>query len=90
MEETANPDPKNSRKKRLIRNLFIGALFAIGVLLITLPGLMNNPNKPGGSYMYVGYVKAMNRSQQAYYLERGKFASSLEELNLPVPKDRLS
>lgn len=93
MEETTNPNPKNSRKKHLIRNLFIGALFAISVLLITLPSLMSNPNKPGGSYMYVGYLRSMNRAQKAYYLDYGKFASSLEELNLPAsvaPKTRSS
>lgn len=84
MEEITNPDLKSSGKKHLIRNLFVGALFAISVLLITLPNLINNPNKPGGSYMYIGRVRAMNHAQAAYYLDRGKFASSLEELNLPI------
>lgn len=88
MAERANTDPNNFRKKRLIRNRLIGALFVVSVLVITLtyllPYLMSSPNKPGGSHMYIGYVGSMNRAQQAYYLDHEKFASSLEDLNLSI------
>ena len=34
-----------------------------------------------------GYVGAMSRAQQAYYLEHEKFANSLEELNIALPAE---
>jgi competence protein ComGC len=79
MAEITNSDSKDSRKKHLVRNLFIGALFAVLGLVIVLPSLMSDPNKCCGESQR-DYVGSMNHLQQAYYLNHERLASSLEEL----------
>lgn len=85
MEDITNPNPMNSKKKRLILQVLIGTLFAIAVLLCVNAFLEEEAaKKPGGELIQKQYVGAMNRFQQIYYLNHGRFASSLEELGLPV------
>lgn len=85
MEDITNPNPMSSKKKRLVLYLFIGALVAITVLLGVNSILQEeSAKKPGGGLIQKQYVGAMNRFQQTYYWNHGRFASSLEELGLPA------
>ena len=60
-------------------------IIIIGILsAIALPSFLNQANKAKQSESKQ-YVGTLNRTQQAYYLEKSKFASGLTELANPVP-----
>jgi hypothetical protein len=85
VEEITSPNLKLLKRKRLLRYLLIGSPLAVVALLgayfITAP----SPNKPCGCSFAKTYVGSMNHSQEVYYLEHGRLASSLEELDLSAP-----
>jgi len=59
-------------------------IIIIGILsAIALPSFLNQANKAKQSEGKT-YVGSMNRAQQTYYLENGKFASNLSELGLGI------
>ena len=56
----------------------------IGILAsIALPSFLNQANKAKQSEAKT-YVGSMNRTQQAYYMEKGGFASEIGELGLGI------
>ncbi len=60
-------------------------IIIIGILsAIALPSFLNQANKAKQSESKQ-YVGTLNRVQQSYYLEKGKFASDLTSLANPVP-----
>lgn len=78
----------NNRKKKndegftLIELLVV--VIIIGILAaIALPSLLGQVNKAKQSEART-YVGAVNRAQQAYYLERQNFASDLSELQVGI------
>ncbi|MGG6268602.1 type IV pilin-like G/H family protein [Leptolyngbya sp. AN10] len=59
-------------------------IIIIGILsAIALPSFLNQANK-GKQSEAKTYVGTLNRTQQAYFLEKGKFAASLDEMSKPV------
>lgn len=68
-------------------NSWIGALFVLGLLavgvLLIVPNSTNNINKALNAEGR-SYVGAMNRAQQAYYIEKGNFAPQFQDLQLGV------
>ncbi len=59
-------------------------IIIIGILAaIALPSFLNQANKAKQSEAK-SYVGTLNRTQQAYYLEKGQFASSLDVLSNPI------
>ena len=62
-------------------------IIIIGILsAIALPSFLNQANKAKQSEAKQ-YVGTLNRVQQAYYLEKSKFASDLTDLANPVPSE---
>ena len=60
-------------------------IIIIGILsAIALPSFLNQANKAKQSEAKQ-YTGTLNRVQQAYYLEKSKFASTLTDLANPVP-----
>lgn len=84
---TANPNLKNQGFSWLWLIAIVG-IGGVGIA-IALPPVLNHQNKSkcGGS---VGkseakqYVGAMNRGQQAYFLENHTFAQNLEQLGIGI------
>lgn len=59
----------------------------IGILAaIALPALLNQTNR-ARQVEGISNVGALNRAQQAFYLQNGRFATSLAELNAGVPAE---
>lgn len=59
-------------------------IIIIGILsAIALPSFLNQANKAKQSEAKT-YVGSMNRAQQAYYLEKGAFTASTNELGLGI------
>jgi competence protein ComGC len=60
-------------------------LFVFGIIgllfLILLPSFLNNPNKCCSPSSGRWAVAAIIRSQQAFFLDHGRFATSIDELN---------
>lgn len=62
-------------------------IIIIGILAaIALPSFLNQANKARQSEAKT-YVGSMNRAQQAYYLENGRFTASLPDLGLGIQPD---
>jgi len=62
-------------------------IIIIGILsAIALPSFLNQANKAKQAEAKQ-YVGTLNRVQQAYYLEKSKFASDLTDLANPVPSE---
>lgn len=62
-------------------------IIIIGILAaIALPSFLNQANKARQSEATT-YVGSMNRGQQAYFLEKGQFATTTEQLELGIPKN---
>jgi type IV pilus assembly protein PilA len=62
-------------------------IIIIGILAaIALPSFLNQANKARQSEATT-YVGSMNRGQQAYFLEKGAFATQTEQLELGIPKN---
>jgi type II secretory pathway pseudopilin PulG len=59
--------------------IFLGA-----ITLITVPYLLSSRSKPTYSAEAKHIVGAMNRAQQAYYLEKGSFTDSIPKLGLGI------
>jgi hypothetical protein len=84
MEEASSFHQKKLKQKFRL-------LYILGSLLILASSIslysaweQQKANKPGGNRVARTYVKAMNRLQQAYYLDHRRFASSLEELDFSI------
>lgn len=61
-------------------------IIIIGILAaIALPSYLNQVNK-GKQAEAKQYMGAMNRSQEAYYLEQGSFATDIDQLGLGIKK----
>lgn len=59
-------------------------IIIIGILsAIALPSFLNQANKARQSEAKT-YVGSMNRAQQAYYMENGKFTDAISELGLGI------
>jgi type II secretory pathway pseudopilin PulG len=78
---TANPNLKNQGFSWLWLIAIVG-IGGVG-LAIVLPSFLNTQSKcsPSGAKQYVG---AMNRGQQAYFLEKHTFAKNLEQLGVGI------
>jgi prepilin-type N-terminal cleavage/methylation domain-containing protein len=78
----------NSRKNKeqgftLIELLVV--IIIIGILAaIALPSFLNQANKARQSEAQT-YVSAINRGQQAYYLEKSEFAPTLDSVGVGIP-----
>jgi len=79
---TANPNLKNQGFSWLWLIAIVG-IGGVG-LAIVLPSFLNQPNKCGKQNEAKQYVGAMNRGQQAYFLENHTFAQNLEELGIGI------
>ncbi len=79
---------RNNRKKGL--PVIVWVLIAIGALMliaaIVLPSFMCQAHKRKQAEPKA-YVGMMVRSEQAYFLEQGKFTSSLNELQVGIPSE---
>lgn len=78
----------NSRKNKeqgftLIELLVVIIIIAI-LAAIALPSFLNQANKARQSEAQT-YVSAVNRGQQAHYLEKSEFAPTLETLGVGIP-----
>lgn len=79
--------PPDKKRKSLVGNLlkitFI--YFPVGIIIaaIVLPNFLDCSNKAKQSEAKQ-YVGAMNRAQQAYFTEKGTFATSLDALSLGI------
>ena len=75
---------KNGEKGFTLIELLV-VIIIIGILAaIALPSFLNQAAKARQSEAKT-YVGSMNRSQQAYYLEKQSFAPTLTELALGIP-----
>jgi type II secretory pathway pseudopilin PulG len=84
--EKAPDKLKNKTKSGCLAWLTIFLLLGIGSFVLSLPSLLScgnsvNKGKQAESKQNVG---AMNRAQQAYYLENKAFSNSLESLGLGI------
>ena len=72
--------------------LFEGLVVIVILMIIagvTLPILFSQDSYPGPKETIrrkaINNIRALNRAQQAYYLERQKFADSFDQLKLRIP-----
>ena len=74
---------KNSEKGFTLIELLV-VIIIIGILsAIALPAFLNQANKAKQSEAKQ-YVGSLSRAQQAYYLEKGQFATTFDQLGRPV------
>ncbi|PSB20358.1 prepilin-type N-terminal cleavage/methylation domain-containing protein [Phormidesmis priestleyi ULC007] len=65
-------------------------IIIIGILsAIALPSFLNQANKAKQSEAKT-YVGTLNRTQQAYFLEKSKFATELSNMADPVPSETVN
>jgi type II secretory pathway pseudopilin PulG len=81
--EKAPDKLKNKTKPGCLALLTIFLVLEIGTFVLSLPSLLSCGNK-GRQAEAKQNVGAMNRTQQAYYLENKAFSNSLESLGLGI------
>lgn len=80
---------RNSEEGFTLIELLV-VIIIIGILAaIALPSFLNQAAKAKQSEAST-YVGSLNRAQQAYYIENGKFAEDLDTLNAGVPTETQS
>lgn len=81
--------PRDSKTRKIIGNLLIASPFVVFSLLVIIPVVTNDGRKCCGNTQkqYIGYL---NYRQQVHYSERGRFASSLDELGVAARLSELS
>lgn len=89
MEKMIGSAPKNSRSRKIVRNLLMASPFVIFSLLLIIPIVTNDARKCCGN-LQKQYIVYLNHWQQVYYFERGRFASSLDELGVAARLSKLS
>lgn len=72
-----------SKKSHIIGGLFLSGLILGGVSAIALPSLLSCTNKAKQAEARQN-VGAMNRAQQAYFLEKNNFSNSLSSLGVGI------
>ncbi len=83
MPEKAPDQLKNKTKPGCLALLTIFLVLGIGSFVLSLPSLLSCGNK-GRQAEAKQNVGAMNRAQQAYYLENKAFSNSLQSLGLGI------